>query len=127
MSEAVLDASAVLALLNNEPGGDAVAATLPEALISAVNYAEVVGKLVDLGGAEPAIHETLEGLGMRVIPLDAELAFTAGLLRRESRKLCLSLADRCCLALAQTRHLPVMTTDRAWRSLKLNVEVRVLR
>ena len=121
----VLDASAVLALMNAEPGQDEVAAALADALLGAVNLAEVVGKLAERGmPAAEALTDTL-ALGLRVVPFDAALAGMAGALRPLTRAQGLSLGDRCCLALAQQRDALVLTTERAWPSLAATLGVRI--
>lgn len=125
--EAVLDASALLALLGDEPGADTVAACLPGARIASVNLAEVVGKLADTGVPEPDIRTALTGLGLRVAPLDEALAWKTGLLRPGTRARGLSLGDRACLALAQASGLPALTADRAWAELALDIAVELIR
>ncbi|MEE4273431.1 MAG: type II toxin-antitoxin system VapC family toxin [Thermoanaerobaculales bacterium] len=126
MSNFVLDASALLALLQDEPGGDRVLTSLPGALISSVNLSEVVAKLAELGMPESDIRLALS-LGLDVVPFDVALAFSAGALRPATRSMGLSLGDRACLALARSRSLPALTTDRAWRDIDINVEVEVIR
>jgi len=126
VSDVVLDASAVLALLQDEPGGDRVLESLPGALICSVNLPEVVAKLAELGMSEPEIRLALS-LGLEVVTFDEALAFSAGVLRPATRSAGLSLGDRACLALALSRALPVLTTDRAWRDIDVGVEVEVIR
>ena len=126
MSKVVLDASALLALLQDEPGGDRVLESLPGAFISSVNLSEVVAKLAELGMPEPDIRLALS-LGLEVVPFDEALAFSAGTLRTVTRSEGLSLGDRACLALALSRSLPAHTTDRAWRDIHIDVEVEVIR
>ena len=72
MPEVVIDASALLALLNDEPGADVVAEALPQGIISAVNLSEVIAKLCDAGMPEKAIHQALQPLGIEIIPFDEE-------------------------------------------------------
>jgi PIN domain nuclease of toxin-antitoxin system len=124
---AVLDASALLALLNQEPGGEVVEDALPGALISAVNFSEVVAKLVDKGVPETGARAVLEDIGLEIYPFDTEQAFRTGELRPKTRPLGLSLGDRACLALGDLLDLPVLTTDRSWKELKLGIEVRMIR
>lgn len=81
MSEVVLDASAVLALLNAEPGTEAVEGFIPGAVLSSVNFSEVVAKLSERRMPEPAIRAALGDLGLRVASFDEGLAFQSGLLR----------------------------------------------
>ena len=114
MSKYALDASAVLALLRNEPGADVVDSSLPDAVVSSVNLAEIVTKLVDRGSTEEAIGEALLSLNLSVVAFSPEMAHAAGLLRRMTRSRGLSLGDRACLALAQERGLTAVTADAAW-------------
>jgi len=123
---AVLDASALLALLQGEPGSSRVLEVLPGVLICSVNLSEVVAKLAESGMPEGDIHRAL-GLGLEIVPFDEALAFQAGLLRPVTRRAGLSLGDRACLALAQARSLPALTTDRAWTGLDAGVDVEVIR
>ena len=124
---ALLDASAVLAVINMEPGGEIVTEALPGAAISAVNYAEVISKLTDYGLTENEVREAADSLGIRVIPFDVEAALVSGLMRTATRHKGLSLGDRACLALGRISGEPVLTTDRAWNGLDLGVEIRVVR
>lgn len=127
MSEVVLDASALLALLNKEPGHEEIAWVVPRAAISAVNLSEVAAKLAESGMPGEAIRDALEGLALETHDFGRELAFQAGLMRPLTRSRGLSLGDRACLALGQQLNLPVLTTDRAWEGLDLGVEVRLIR
>lgn len=127
MSRCVLDASALLALLASEPGAEQVAPHLPGAVIGAVNLAEVAAKLADGGLPSEAVSDALTSLALDVRPFDASLALASGLLRPKTRALGLSLGDRACLALAAHLSLPVLTADRAWKRLKLGIEVRSIR
>ncbi len=127
MSEAVLDASALLALLNQEPGHEEVARTIPDAAISAVNLSEVAAKLADSGMPEESIREALEGLAIDVHDFGREPAYRTAMLRPPTKHKGLSLADRACLALGQQLNLPVITAVRVWKELDLEVEVRLVR
>jgi PIN domain nuclease of toxin-antitoxin system len=127
MSDIVLDASAVLALLNGEPGAEAVSAHLPGAHLSAVNAAEVAGKLVD-GGVNPErAGEILDRLGVRIEAFDRRDVVPAGRLHLASRSLGLSLGDRACLALAERLGMPALTADLAWSDIEADIEVRLIR
>lgn len=126
-SAAVLDASALLALLNQEPGGERVASVLPDAVIGAVNLSEVVAKLAERGMPEPAIRSALDGLALTVHPFEGELAYATGMLRPATQSLGLSLGDRACLALGGLLSLPVLTADRSWKTLRLGVKVHAIR
>ena len=126
MSEGyVLDASAVLCLLLNEPGADRVIAALPRAWISAVNLSEVYATLADAGGSEPRIAQAVGALHLRVEPFDGEQARTSGMMQPLTRGLGLSLGDRACLALARSRTATVLTTDQALADLPRTVDVGI--
>ncbi len=127
MAEVVLDASALLALLNDEPGADAVAEFIPGAAISAVNLSEVVGKLSIAGMPEKAIRQALHGLDLEVIPFDEEHSYGTGLLRAATERKGLSLGDRACLDTARRLGLPALTTDKMWGKLSVGALVRVIR
>ena len=127
MSEVVLDASALLALLNREPGHEEVARSITQAAVGAINLSEVVTKLSESGMPEEAIREALEGLALEVHTFGRDLAYEAGLLRTATKPKGLSLGDRACLALGRHLSLPVLTTDRVWEGLDVGVEVRLLR
>ena len=126
MSECVWDASAILALLQQEAGWEALAAEPPGA-VGAVNLSEVAAKLADAGMPEEAIRAAVSELSLDVHSLDEEQAFRAGMLRPTTRAHGLSLGDRCCLALGSALDLPVLTTDRRWEDLDTTVQVRVVR
>ncbi len=127
MSEAVLDSSALLALLWNEPGADVVANVLPDALISSVNFAEALAKLIEVGGLDAGqARASVERVGVRVVDFDADQAEAAAALREPTRSLGLSLGDRACLALAKHRDCPALTADTAWAKVP-GFQVRLVR
>jgi ribonuclease VapC len=125
----VLDASAVLALLQVEPGAAAVQEALPGALLSTVNMAEVVTKLAEGGVDAARARSGIDALRVQYVPLDAATAEDAGALRPVTRKAGLSLGDRCCLALARQHRAVVLTTERAWPSIAdaVGLEIRNVR
>lgn len=123
----VLDASAVLALLQAEPGAERVAEALAGAGMSAVNFSEVIAKLAERGMGEDELEEVLAAVPVEVLSFDRGQAVAAGLLRPLTREAGLSLADRACLAAAAEAGARVLTTDRAWSRLDIGVEVEVIR
>ena len=128
MSRVVLDASAVLALLNNEAGADMLTPELlSNAACSTVNLAEVQAKLVGAGGRpDEAWEDTLSPIREAVAFTD-EHAKIAGSLVTQTRVLGLSLGDRACLALGLALKAPVYTADKSWKKLKLGVRIQVIR
>ena len=127
MPETVIDASALLALLNAEPGADIVTEALPGGVISAVNLSEVIAKLCDAGMPEKAIRQALQPLGLEIVPFDEEQSYQAGLLRVATQDMGVSLGDRACLSLAKMLGVVVLTADRAWAGLSVGVTIKVIR
>jgi len=127
MTEHVLDASALLALLQVEKGHEKVAAVVAVSRASAVNLAEAGSHLTNAGDTLAHVRAQLDSLGVDVVPFDEEQAIETARLRPLTRSLGLSLGDRACLALARKLRLPAMTTDREWAKLSLGIEVNVIR
>lgn len=123
----VLDASALLAFLHGEPGGEVVEELLGTSAISSVNWSEVIQKALEKKTEVAGLREELESLGLEIVPFTAPLAEKTAHLREETRSLGLSLGDRACLALAEDLGRPAVTTDKIWGDLTLPVEVRVVR
>lgn len=127
MSEAVLDASALIAYLKSEPGGPAIATILPKSVISSVNLTEVVTKMIDEGLSPGQVKEIFTETSVATVSFDEQQAFAAGELRTSTRALGLSLGDRACLGLARLLGVPALTADRKWAELDIGVEVRLIR
>lgn len=127
----VFDASAVLALLNREKGFEIVEKHLNDAVISSVNFSEV------LTVANRSIFETKEeraqGLKLirntfsHIIDFDSEQAIIAASFDEKAKKHGLSLGNRACLALAKSKNLPVLTADKVWKELDLKVKIQLIR
>lgn len=128
MNKIVLDASAILALLNQEQGAEKLTPDLLiHATASTLNLAEVYTKMVSRGGdPDEAWEDTLSAV-QEAVPFTAEQARIAGNLVSQTRRFGLSLGDRACLALGTALRAPVYTTDRAWKKLKIGVRIHVLR
>jgi ribonuclease VapC len=127
MTEWVLDASAMLALMRGEPGANRVAAALAASVISSVNAAEVVTKLLREGVSPQSARQAVLSLDCPIVSVDAELGLRAGTLAAATRPNSLSLGDRICLALAERERVPALTADRAWRALGLEISVELIR
>jgi PIN domain nuclease of toxin-antitoxin system len=128
MSRWVLDASAILAFLNKEPGTEKVARILSEgAVVSTVNHSEVIAKLIEAGVPEAKVSVILGYLNYTVINFDEHSAWEAARLRRLTKTAGLSLGDRACLGLALQLNLPVATADRVWEKLSLKLQIEIVR
>ncbi len=127
MTAVTIDASAMLAMLLAERGGDRVEAMLPNGLISTVNWSEVIQKALDIGSPTIGLADELIGAGLQIVDFELADADLAGGLWQITHRLGLSLADRACLATALRRSSVVITADRAWRKLNLDVKVEVIR
>jgi PIN domain nuclease of toxin-antitoxin system len=127
MREYVLDASALLALLNAEQGSEIVQGLLPRAIISTVNLSEVVSRLSLASIPEGQIREILAYLGLEIVDFDEVQALHAGLLSVFTRPLGLSLGDRACLALAKTNSAIAVSADRAWKDLEIGINIQMIR
>jgi ribonuclease VapC len=128
MNRIVLDASALLAVLNREPGADKLtSAMLSNAASSTVNLAEVQSKLVSKGLNPDDAWEAALSPVRESVAFTAEHAKTAGSLVVETRALGLSLGDRACLALGLALKAPVYTADKSWKNLKVGVQIHIIR
>jgi ribonuclease VapC len=127
----VIDTSAVIALINREEGFGVVEKYIGNAIISSVNFSEVV--TVANRELFETEEERAEGLKLirntfsHIIEFDAEQAIIAASFDPLTKKYGLSLGDRSCLALAQQQKLPVLTADKIWRELELGVKVQLIR
>ena len=124
---AVLDASALLSFLQDEPGHDRVEAILQEAVISSVNWAEVVQKSITAGVDVDGMRADLEALGLAILPFTAEEAEINGQLWQQTRQFGLSLGDRACLSLGIRLNAQVLTADQIWSALNLPITVHIIR
>jgi ribonuclease VapC len=123
----VLDASVVLAYLFGEAGHAEVARHLDGACMSTVNLAEVLGRVAQDGHDPRVVARGIAKGGVEIVPFTRAHAAAAAALLSRTRSRGLGLADRACLALATTRGIPVLTADRSWAQLPLDVPVHLLR
>jgi PIN domain nuclease of toxin-antitoxin system len=122
-----LDASALLAYLFAEPGGEVVAAEIESSCLSSVNLAEVISRFVRDGHSAQAVFEQLASSGIEIVPFLAEDAALAAGLIALTHALGLSLGDRACLALALRRNISALTADHVWSKLDLPIAIRQIR
>ena len=125
MSNFILDASALIAMLKAEPGGSKVANEIGDARIGVFNYAEVVSHFIYAGMPEREVDAMLDPLPMHIVPADMALARIAGRMRAVTAKAGLSLGDKFCLALAKHEDLIAWTADTAWTVIADVTGVRI--
>jgi len=123
----VLDASALIASIGEEKGAEVVDRYLPHAMISTVNLTEVASYMVRKGMPMDELSELLKDLSLNIVVYDEEQALLAAALLPKTSPKGLSLGDRACIALAMTQNLPVLTSDKAWKTLDLDVKIEVFR
>ncbi|MGH8897952.1 MAG: type II toxin-antitoxin system VapC family toxin [Egibacteraceae bacterium] len=124
----VLDASAVLAWLQDEPGAGEVEPHLQDGFVSAVNWSEILQKVAQRGRDPRQTGALLRALGLVIVPVtqeDAEEA--AATLWPQANPAGLSLADRCCLALARRLDATILTADKAWADLTIDLAITLVR
>jgi PIN domain nuclease of toxin-antitoxin system len=128
VNRTVLDATAILAVINAEPGAEKLTPDLLAGAVgSAVNLAEVQTKLVSRGWTSDDAWEDATSPIREVLPFDEEQARMAGDLVTQTRHLGLSLGDRACLALGIALKVPVYTAEKAWKKVKVGVRIHVIR
>ena len=127
MSEVVLDASALIAYMNSEPGQDYVEPYLANALLSTVNLAEVATRLMERGYQAETILNDIAELGVLVVAFSEAQALETAKLRPPTRHLGLSLGDRACLALALEYRATVLTADKPWQNLPAPHQIEIIR
>ncbi|MDP1974414.1 MAG: type II toxin-antitoxin system VapC family toxin [Alphaproteobacteria bacterium] len=127
MTKYVLDASAFLALINNEEGASKVEKVLPHSIMSSVNVSECVVVLGSIGMLDQEIETIFKDLLSEIISFDMNQAFIAGFLRKETKTKGLSFGDRACIALGKMMKLPVMSADKVWAEIDCGVHVELIR
>jgi ribonuclease VapC len=123
----VLDSSAVMAVMFDEPGQERVLATLPGALLSTVNLAEIITKLTIRGVNAQTAENAVRRLGVEVADFTAAHARIVGHLRPLTKSAGLSLGDRACIALGMAQQAEILTTDRAWATVQIPVTISLIR
>lgn len=123
----VLDASALLVVLHDEPGATVAEPLLDGAVVSAVNWSEVVQKAAARGVDVARLREDVEALGVSVASFDADTAEATAALWPGTRDAGLSLGDRACLALARTLGVTAVTADTAWAGVRAGVSIQLVR
>lgn len=127
MTLAVLDSSAFIALILNEPGSDVVAANLEGAIMSAVNVSEVGAKMLERGATLDLVQTEIRAAEITVVPFDTAHAIETARLRPATKEHGLSLGDRACLALAIRTNRMALTSDQEWTEVGLDLDIRLFR
>jgi ribonuclease VapC len=128
MASVVFDASAILALLRDEPGADIVANHIGNGIISAVNFQEVIKELLRRGIPMEAALELLDALHLNIHPHGPQDAMAAAGLYLATKQYGSGLGDRTCMALAMTQGLPALTADQAWGKIVVaGLTVQIIR
>jgi ribonuclease VapC len=128
MNKVILDASALLALLQEEKGSDQVMQHLPNAIMSSINVSEVIAVLINTGIPEKEAKTLITDIVKQIVPFDMEQAYLTAVLRKKTQSLGLSLGDRACLVLAQLHKGTALTADKIWSKLQLeHITVSVIR
>lgn len=123
----VLDTSAILAVLLEEPGADLVAPHMRGAEVSIINVGEVLAKAAERGADPDAVQVILDSYMFRVRAFRSAHAIAAAKLRPLTKHLGLGFGDRACLVQAAFSDLPVLTGDHLWAELKLGLDIRLIR
>ena len=128
MDKIVLDSSALIALIKNEPGAEGVEKILGQIVMSSVNVSEVVGVLLDGEMSLSNVQDCILPLISSIIPFDEEQAFKTASLKKITKSKGLSLGDRACLALGITLQSPVYTADKVWKEVVLpGIQIHLIR
>lgn len=127
MNKVILDASALLALLQHEPGHEEVSKYLAYSLMSTVNVSEVAAILNNVGIPESELKNMISSLIAEIIPFDKEQAFLAAEIKKETKIYGLSLGDRACLALGKINNLPILSADKVWAKLDMGIKIHIIR
>ncbi|MFN7055753.1 type II toxin-antitoxin system VapC family toxin [Hyphomonas sp.] len=125
MNGVLVDASVLLAILQQERGWEMASSLASGALISSVNLSEVAARLHERGFSVDESQYLIDQTGVRVLDFSTDHALAAAAMRPLTRAHGLSLADRACLATAQVEGLKVLTADRAWLGLAGIVRVEI--
>lgn len=119
MSDVVLNSSAVLTVLRNEPGADKVESYAGRAAISAVNLHEVIKEMLREGASLEATRGVLDELGIELHPHGEDDAYAGAALYEQTKRYGRGLGDRSCMALGLKLNVPVLTTDREWEKVQV--------
>ena len=124
---AVLDASALIAVVRRERGFEQVLPFVHDAVLGTVNLAEAIEVLGRFGNPSEFVVSVVEEYGIETAPYSEPHAVLAAELAVTTRGLGLSLGDRSCLAVAMDVGGVAVTANRAWGEVDLGIEVVLIR
>ena len=127
MTKIVFDSSAILALLKMESGHEIVSKNLEQAVVSSVNFCEVVSFLSKKTQKQDEMIKFLTETFDCIEDFNIEQAIIAGSFISVTKDYGLSLGDRACLALAKYKNIPVLTADKAWTKLNFGIKIKLIR
>lgn len=128
VSEYILDASALLAMLNSEKGKEEIEKILPFSVMSTVNIAEVVGELHNKLALEiEECENIILTMVNRIVDFDIKQSMKCAELKKHTRQYGLSLGDRACMSLGLALNLPIYTADKIWAQLDIGCKIVLLR
>ena len=122
-----VDSSAILAVLFQEPGSARALERMSGGVMSAVNHAETGAKMIARGWRRDEWEGVVDVFGLTLVPFDRRMAVLCAGMAPDFARRGVSFADRACIALGMIENVPVLTGDRKWASLGLELEVELIR
>lgn len=125
----VVDAAALMAVLLDEKGSDAVLPVLRGSSMSAVNLAECCARAPERGASIEDVVRAVRRFELRIAAFEAGDAVRTGELRVPTKPFGLSLGDRACLALTERLEATLYTGDRRLAEAKdvVGLDIRLIR
>lgn len=124
----ILDASALLALIQEETGAEIIKPLLKFSVMSAVNVTETLSVLQRTNISPEEGLTLITDIVTTIVPFDLEQAEQVAKLHPLVQPQGLSLAGRACIGLGIKLQIPIYTADRIWDELKLdNIDIRLIR
>ncbi|OJW53439.1 MAG: hypothetical protein BGO67_01700 [Alphaproteobacteria bacterium 41-28] len=123
----VLDASAILALIQEEPGAEVIRPLLKQSMMSAVNVAETLTSLQKVEMDPEEGMEYLSILISQIVDFDTDQAIDAARLYPHVKHKGLSLGDRACLALGKKFQATIYTADKIWKDIYPELDIYLIR
>lgn len=124
----VLDSSALLALIQNEPGAEIIKPLLNITVMSTINVAESLTVLQRANISPQEALSLINDIVNMIVPFDLEQARHVAELQSHVQHKGLSLGDRACISLGIKLQASIYTADKVWSELKLmGAEIKLIR